>query len=747
MSSTTKTPTIINQLLALLPPKFSQRGQRLVLEEMRNRLKKLQLSFDEQGTLEGLPGNIWQKIMDNLKETPNGKNKSRETQRRYQIILMEIASTWKEQHWIETLPEIKISPQHPRQLTVRVDLLRGVRYSDYLRLISQFELPFTGKIPGPLVPKDLEQDLESHLALGLILNGVCRERTIAQLQQLQWGDIPKHVELPIAMPHPGREQYYWFWPLRLVRLLLEGARHRRVGKDLTEAVFKSPDLAGKVRSLLARLCAQAKISCINIEQVIYFSRLHVRQVVTDPVLAVWLGLIPFRPRPIDQINVSDTIQDLTLELPLLMTQTATLWEESQPHEDVLDAYHDILKELQPDLESVFNYKKPPTAIKRLQDWMDNHRHIQDIPVHNLCLLVGWLLSLLEIKKISPQSREVYWIALKRIWKWVPSTRIEALRNDVFDEFVTDDDNALSSRRTTMRAWRSLLRYFRKTHISIEVKELPHVMGKVDSGPVRILPQKQIRELYLAMERLEEKIAIYLAYRLSLRVSEVCNLLTGDFYLGEEPFVYIAHSKFGKNRRVNLEFLPKEELENLRRAVTHRLNRSGPGSHFLITLYGRKLESGKLSERTKARLKTLGLCDRNLQGQEVTFHSFRRQGLNDIYHVTQDLRAAAGQAGHSLVLTTTGSYMSDLDLEGVECLKDWDHPLNNPDLHLPLLTLAVLSGKSDRRLAQLMTEFNSQQTVLPVVSHGPKETPDGERPKRPGKPAEYISIEDAIRLLN
>ena len=92
-------------------------------------------------------------------------------------------------------------------------------------------------------------------------------------------------------------------------------------------------------------------------------------------------------------------------------------------------------------------------------------------------------------------------------------------------------------------------------------------------------------------------------------------------------------------------------------------------------------------------------------------------------------------------------MSDLDLEGVECLKDWDHPLNNPDLHLPLLTLAVLSGKSDRRLAQLMTEFNSQQTVLPVVSHGPKETPDGERPKRPGKPAEYISIEDAIRLLN
>jgi hypothetical protein len=143
---------------------------------------------------------------------------------------------------------------------------------------------------------------------------------------------------------------------------------------------------------------------------------------------------------------------------------------------------------------------------------------------------------------------------------------------------------------------------------------------------------------------------------------------------------------------------------------------------------------------------LGLYDENLPGQPVSFHSLRRQGLNVIYFLSHDLRDVAGQAGHSLVLTTVGSYMSDLDLEGVEYLKSWNHPLNNPQLCIPLLTLAALSGKTDRRLAQRVNEINDQNPDQPIVIYTPKTTPDGERPKRPGRPAEFVSVEEGLRLL-
>ena len=746
MSSSKTLPELIDMLIAILPDVFSQRGKRAALVEVRFALKKISVTLNNEGFLEGLPDNFWKKIFENLIKNKTGTKKSRESQRRYAIILNEIASIWKQKGWIQKLPEIKLSSQHPRRLTVRVDLMRGEQYSCYLKLLPIFVIPFTGKLPGKLVPEGLENDIEAYLALGLILNGVCRERAIAQLKELQWGDIPLHPDLPISMPHPGREQYYWFWPMHLVRLLLEAARQRRKGKNDGEPVFNSSDLAGDVRKLLTRLCKQAGIPVISIEQVVYSTRLHLRQIVPDPVLAVWLGLIPFRPRPMDQVSNIENLIDMGVELPRLTSQYPTTINNNRLLQGEMGSYHLILDELQDDLEAVFTNRRPKSAIERLQNWIESHKTDYSVISRNICLLLGWLLIQIENKSISPESRYVYWLALKRIWKKAPADRFESFKPALFEDFVTDEDYSLSSRRTSMRVWRSLIGFCRKNHIHVETKKLPHVMGKVDAGFVRVLSRKNIYDLFITLDRFEEKIAVYLAYRLCLRVSEVCNLLNGDFCLGKKSFVYVVDSKFGKSRRVDLSFLPIEEWDRLKEAVEYRTNQSGPGGHFLITRYGRKLEADKLSNKVKVALRSLGLCADHLLGQEVSFHSLRRQGINDIFHATHDLRAAALQAGHSLVLTTTGSYMSDLDLEGVESLKGCVHPLNDSQVCTPLLMLATLTGKTDRRLVQMVAEFNVQNPDKTIVLRGPKETPDGKRPGRPGKPAEFISVVDAIQLL-
>ncbi len=115
-----------------------------------------------------------------------------------------------------------------------------------------------------------------------------------------------------------------------------------------------------------------------------------------------------------------------------------------------------------------------------------------------------------------------------------------------------------------------------------------------------------------------------------------------------------------------------------------------------------------------------------------FHSWRAAAAEAFYRRSGDVRHVATQMGHALAATTVGSYLHTLDLQSVPLLQTWPSPLNRRDLHLPVVVLAALLGRTSRRVMQMVKEFNEAHPNQPVSPVGPEKLPDGPRPARPSK---------------
>jgi hypothetical protein len=110
-----------------------------------------------------------------------------------------------------------------------------------------------------------------------------------------------------------------------------------------------------------------------------------------------------------------------------------------------------------------------------------------------------------------------------------------------------------------------------------------------------------------------------------------------------------------------------------------------------------------------------------------------------------LRFATRQLGHALPSTTLG-YARTIEIGTLAHLKTWRTPLNQPELHLPLLVLTTLLHISDRRGDQLVARFNAAFPLAPIVLRTPAELPNGEHLHRRGQPAHFLSLRDANRLV-
>jgi integrase len=743
-----KHPELVKRLLSVLPARFSVYGQGTVLPVLKKALEKADICLNPDGKLVGLPLDFWNEVFTKLSIDENGTHQSRETRRRHSKILKEIAKTWLGQGWIEKVPDLKPSSQHPRRLTVRADQLGTYRFSDYLQVIEKFIQILSGKLEGSLVPQYLQSNLDAFLALALIFGGVCRENAMASLEEFRFEDLIPSVDWPLHLPSNDRKRFAWFWLLAPIRMLFEAAR-LRTGR-CTGLIFKTEgeELRNQTRDLLSIMCTLAGVRQMNLEQMVYLARLHLRQAVPDSALGVWLGLIPFRPRPSDQLGLTPTVLDFIPVAANGMTRVIVS-DQSQPNGDsdqLLNEYGRLLDEIWADITILFQTIRPKVAVERLQAWRAEQSQISQIPGQNLAWLVGWLISMVDNKKIKPQSRKVYWQAAKRIWKRTPALRLEEISEEDVEDFVTDEDYSLSSKRLSMRNWKELMNWMKKQGIQTSVHRFPQVPGKVDGESVRVLSPDDQTRLLQSLDNPTDQWAAFLAQKGSLRVSEVCKLVIGDFNLGPEPYIIVAKSKGGKSRRVSLEHLTLNQISALRQFIGNCKMRRGPRDFVFLDGQGHPLVAKNLSERIDKVLKSEGIQKEDQSGQPVTFHSQRRAGMNESYHRHEDIREAAQQGGHSLTMTTTGSYMSDLDLDGVEAMKKWKHPMNDVNLHIPLLLLAELIEREDRRVAQLVKEFNAAHKGQVTITAKNEELPDGLRPIRPGKPAKYISIGDALKLL-
>jgi hypothetical protein len=113
----------------------------------------------------------------------------------------------------------------------------------------------------------------------------------------------------------------------------------------------------------------------------------------------------------------------------------------------------------------------------------------------------------------------------------------------------------------------------------------------------------------------------------------------------------------------------------------------------------------------------------------------------------DIRPVALAVGHVLPSTTVEHYLRTLDLQAVTAMERWRSPLNDPGEHMPVPVLAALLDLTTERVAQLIVEFNRVQPAETVRMVGQGALADGARPRRPGKPANYVAVGDAMRLVS
>ncbi len=757
-------PRVVEALLVALPHKWPVAGARTLRRVLGDVLPDLPLTLGPDATVGGLDDSAWQSVWAHLVRV----SPSYGARRRYKRLLLEAAQAWRAAGLISDQPEFDVPARHHRRLTVRVDRLGGYRFSDYERLQTLLldELSGKGKV---LVSPTLSAFPRGLLALTLILRGVCAHGAISLLTELTWADVPLHPDLPLRLPRRGRQGWVWLDLPPLARLFLLTAYFRAGKPPPEERVFAvSPKMLNReLRSLLAELCRAANVPILLPSQLIHFVRLALRQALSNLNLAVMTGLVKFTSVAADQVpevlrELGVTSDELAENLPgwigsaetvsacgdVLPVEPETELEEAALPEDeetLLATYDRLLDEIRPHVRALCQPNPPRRSKDFLEKWARSAPPVeqaqQDVARFNLALLVRWLLSLIRQKRLKPGSRAVYWSAILHLVRTAPVCGLHELGECVLPELI---EQGYLLNRATRAAWLRLNHFLKQAGLPVPMVEQQRWRAYTAWRPARVLLESQQKALLAELRGTPLGRACYLARQAGLRVSEVCRLHSKDVMLDGRPYLIIRRSKRGRSRRVGLEHLPPAHLERQHKHQEARLREGGV--YYLVHADGTPLDPKAISEGMRGALKDAGRQDDWFSGCGLRFHSWRAAAAEAFYKQSSDVRYVAVQMGHSLVATTVGSYLHTLDLQCAPLLQTRSSPLNGHNLYLPVVVFATLLGRTSRRIVQMVGEFNEGRPNQPLALVKPEKLPDGPRPARSGRQADYLSITDALRLV-
>src|SRR5574337_925238 len=197
-------PRALEALLTALPEKWPVAGARTLNRVLGEVLPGLPLTLGPDATIDGLDDSAWQSVWAHLVRV----SPSYGARRRYKRLLLEAAQAWQAAGLIGDQPEFDVPPRHHRRLTVRVDQLGGYRFSDCQRVQTFLLDELAGK-GNALSPPLLSAFPRGLLALSLLMCGVCANGAISLLTELTWADMPLDLDLPLRLPHRGRQGWVW----------------------------------------------------------------------------------------------------------------------------------------------------------------------------------------------------------------------------------------------------------------------------------------------------------------------------------------------------------------------------------------------------------------------------------------------------------------------------------------------------------------------------------------------------------
>jgi integrase len=763
MSSDDSVQTVVEKLLKALPDQVqdehdhthavSKRTRRI----LREILMDAPLSFNRKDHLVGLTDDVWKEIFNAFIYTQGSKKrrKHRNTQYHWARILRAIAEVWVNEGWMDRLPRFTISQQHPRQLSVRDDRMWQYPHSDYCAFSKAYVSEVNGMRDSKwgLVPKGLGDAFPAYLGLGLILSGFCRTNPVAQLCDLHWEDLPADPDWPIQMPNTGRNGHRFFWLPSTAHVLLAAARYRTGPSAPAGPVFSLDNTAlrAQINGLIERICLDYDLPVPTLRQLCDRIQNHLLDDLDNLPLSVVLSRVPYRPvgwrQAVQMLQESENkirMDDLPSGevRPEADTDAAPIEEAShEDHEAMMAIYNRLLNEVDDDLQALFEMKRPKKRIEALDAWIADYEKEASIPTHNLIWLLRYVISLVGDRKKSPHTRGVYWYALRRVWATFWDKRLEEITAEDLQALIDETDLDPGSVRQSLSQWCELGVFMRLQGLPMPVIDRDQLPVPSQQKTVRILTANEVRALIDHLTEPHLRLAVFLAARLGLRVSEICRIMACDCRLGHRPVLYISRSKGGKHRRVNLEGLTEHERKRLQGVIESKQ----PGDHLVVDEVGQPLDPRRLSETVRRALDEI-IDEKGDVDISARFHSLRGFGLMNERKRTGDIRNASSMAGHSLTQTTVASYSSDIDLEAVNRLKGWDSPLNQPDLNLPIAVVGALIGRTSKRVAQMVEEHNESESGEKIETVSGLHLSDGVRPPRPGRPVAYLRFRDAMRLV-
>lgn len=764
-----KTAESENPLISKLPKKIYGDGGERTLKVVKERLETLDKKSESSELLVKIPVSFWQNCFDLLINKANGDLLSYSTRQRYQRNLKEIFEHLKENHYIsgECEIDIQVPQKHYRKQCIRLDKLYNPQTNEIYTLESfeQLLTTFSEQLKGITeIPYQLDdQQVADLFIVSCLLTGFVQNDPLQKIYALTWQDIPlRHDELswmPYAASIENKAQDgFWYRSAPCTKLLGLGLsfRIRKQSPNKSDGVFSTvfKDIAAFRKSgkdALLQLYEKADTPKIPIESLIHLERLHLRLFIPSNLpLSVLSGVVKVNAVPRDQANqlffnprnkdqeswfVSNDEEDFEGEEadPVL---------EDENLQDLLQSYAGVFKEIQP---MTLAFRKDPSRINKAEiiNWIEANQTNPDLAVQNMTKLLGWLISMKVKKKTA--TRSSYWTAAIRVLKYFPDTAVEKIDQNAFKQFLTSEYEE-QSLQLSKTAWKKFHTYLKEKKVTVPNIAWEKLRIKRKPNSVRILTNINYTD-FLSGQSLPKHIgwAIRLSLWCGLRVSEVCRLRANDFLLHGGMILYVRPSKNGKRRRVSLEHLNQKRLKALQKLQAQRLKVSRD-AFLLIDEQGEALQPKKLSAVVSKKFQEAGLITMKGKGRDIRYHSLRASAAVISYKLFRDIRFATQQLGHSMPSTTCKHYLNTLDLEAAQLIQNWNNPLFDENLHLPLTHLAPLMGCTPNHVRNHLRDYNEAHPENQLSFKLPDQLPDGPRPGRGGAPKQYLGVLDAITLL-